>query len=60
MSERGPRRRLRIRRKRKGESFAQEAGEEVAWHMGCCLVEAVVSAGIVLALFGVPALLLVD
>jgi hypothetical protein len=55
----GPRRRLRVRRKREGESLAVEAakavGEEVVFQAGCCLVEAVLTAGVVVALVSLPA-----
>jgi hypothetical protein len=73
---RGPRRRLRLRRKRKGESFSKafdapdvvdvadaadglnvDVGDvtEVVGHMGCCVVEAVGSMAVLLALLTVPA-----
>lgn len=75
MSERSSRRRLRLRRKRKGEIFASklsdvgdvakparstrglDAGDavEVVGHMGCCVVEAVGSLAVLLALLTVPA-----
>jgi hypothetical protein len=78
VSERSSRRRLRLRRKRKGEIFASklsETGEiakpsrtssgfgagdaaEVVGHMGCCVVEAVGSLAVLLALLTVPAYLL--
>ena len=75
-----PRRRLRLRRKRKDESFGSklsdagqvanrdgsarsfdiDAGEavEVVGHLGCCVVEAIGSAAVLLALLTVPAYLL--
>ena len=74
MRGRGPRRRLRIRRKRKGKSIASqlaegagnaagdaaiEAAGEVVYQTGWCLLEAVVSASVVLALLAVPAYLLI-
>ena len=56
------RRRLRLRRKRKGESRAADAVEgasdEVVLEVGCCLVEAVASASVLAALLTVPAYLL--
>ena len=78
------RRRLRLRRKRKDESFrsklsdsgpagnsspsarrfdASDAGDaaevvEVVGHMGCCVVEAIGSAAVLVALLTVPAFLL--
>ena len=66
----GPRRRLRIRRKRKGKSVASqigegaaeaavEAGARVVADYGCLVVESVVSASI-LALIAVPAYLLLS
>ena len=69
----GPKRRLRIRRKRRGTvrepaenaagEFATEVGgdvaEEVVYQTGWCLLEAVVSASVVLALLTVPAYLLI-
>ncbi len=78
MSERSSRRRLRLRRKRKGETFASKLSEtgdvakparsargldagdaaEVVGHMGCCVVEAVGSLAVLLALLTVPAYLL--
>ena len=59
----GPsRRRLRIRRKRKGESWVADAADaadgEVVAQLGCCLVEAVASAIVVAALLTVPPYLL--
>ena len=54
-------RRLRLRRRRKGEKVAdavEAAGNEVVLEAGCCLVEAVVSASLVAALLTVPAYLL--
>ena len=81
MSERSSRRRLRLRRKRKGETFSKlsDAGDvkrsdrstrrfdpldavdgaEVVGHMGCCVVEAIGSAAVLLALLTVPAYLLI-
>ena len=66
MIARRPRRRLRLRRKRKDESFVSKASDrvdagdavEVVGEFGCCLVEAVGSAAILLALLSVPAYLL--
>ena len=55
------RRRLRLRRKRKGEDVldgVEAAGNEVVLQAGCCLVEAVVSASVLVALLSVPAYLL--
>ena len=83
MSERSSRRRLRLRRKRKGETFASklsdvgdargsarsthrfdpiDAGDaaEVVGHLGCCVVEAVGSMAVLLALLTVPAYLLMS
>ena len=68
MSRGRPRRRLRIRRKRKGKSiasqFAEGAGNaagdkvvEVVGEYGCLVVESVISASI-LALLVIPAYLL--
>lgn len=76
------RRRLRLRRKRKGETFAKvldapdvvevadavgdsdivDAGDvaEVVGHLGCCVVEAVGSLAVLLALLTVPAYLLIS
>ena len=54
-------RRLRLRRKRKGENAAdavETAGNEVVLEAGCCLVEAVGSATFLAALLTVPAYLL--
>jgi hypothetical protein len=82
VSERSSRRRLRLRRKRKGETFAAklsdagkveksggparrfdpiDAGDavEVVGHMGCCVVEAIGSAAVLVALLTVPAYLLI-
>ncbi len=67
MSRKGPRRRLRIRRKRKGESFAAEvleatgnaASHQVVGEFGGCVVEAIGSAAVLIALLTVPAYLLI-
>ena len=53
-----PKRRLRVRRKRRGEDLAEAAGEEVVWQMGCCLVETVVGVSILIGLLAVPMSLL--
>ena len=78
-----PRRRLRLRRRRKGETFSKvldasdvvdlanvvdasdivsaadgAAVAEVVGHMGCCVVEAVGSLAVLIALLTVPAYLL--
>ena len=56
-----PRRRLRIRRKRRGESLAEvveAAGNEVVLEAGCCFVEAIGSAVVMAAILTVPAYLL--
>jgi hypothetical protein len=66
-----PRRRLRVRRRRKGESFASKAKDaaadaaevvelpaEVVGHLGCCVFEAVGSMAVLVALLSVPAYLL--
>ena len=94
MSERSSRRRLRLRRKRKGETFGSRVADavdivgnanayvplgdaaeavgnavgdldvdlgdaaEVVGHMGCCVVEAVGSLAVLIALLTVPAYLL--
>ena len=81
MSERSSRRRLRLRRKRKDETFTSKLSDggdvkrsdrsthrfdpldaaesaEVVGHMGCCVVEAIGSAAVLLALLTVPAYLL--
>ena len=78
MSERSSRRRLRLRRKRKDESFgsrlsdsgdvarasdgagsvATEVAAEVVFRSGCCLLEVVLSASVLVALLTVPAYLL--
>ena len=66
MTGRRSRRRLRLRRKRKDESFVSKASDyvdsgqavEVVGEFGCCLVEAVGSAAVLLALLTVPAYLL--
>jgi hypothetical protein len=80
VSERSSRRRLRLRRKRKDESFGSRlsdpgqisnrdgsapsfdinAGDavEIVGHLGCCVVEALGSAAVLLALLSVPAYLL--
>ena len=66
MTWRRSRRRLRLRRKRKGESTVSkvsdgvDAGDavEVVGEFGCCLVEAVGSAAVLAALLTVPAYLL--
>jgi hypothetical protein len=63
---RRPRRRLRIRRKRKGEEFLkgalEGAGDAAANHVigefGGCVVEAIGSAAVLLALLTVPAYLM--
>jgi hypothetical protein len=82
VSERSSRRRLRLRRKRKGETFASKLSDvgnvqppprsqgsfdptdplvvEVVGRMGCCVVEAIGSAAVLLALFTVPAYLLMN
>ena len=61
MSRGGSKRRLRIRRKRRDGGIvgdgATTAGVQVVAETGCCLVEAVVSASVVLALLSVPAYL---
>jgi hypothetical protein len=56
LSPGAPKRRLRIRRKRRG--LAEDAGGEVVAEFGCCLVEAVTSVSLILGLVLVPALLL--
>ena len=57
MTERPPRRRLRIRRKRKS-SLAADFGEafvdEAVTRLGCCLVEAVFTATALVGLLVVP------
>jgi hypothetical protein len=62
VSGQSSRRRLRVRRKRKGESpsanAAEAGGEEVILETGCCLVEAVAGASMLAALLTVPAYLL--
>ncbi|HEU0100666.1 MAG TPA: hypothetical protein VFQ67_18045 [Allosphingosinicella sp.] len=80
MTRGSARRRLRLRRKRKGETFGSRladnvdlvevgnvagdldvdigAATEVVGHMGCCVVEAVGSMAVLLALLTVPAYLL--
>ena len=40
------------------KSFVREAGEEVVFETGCCLVEAVLSCIALFALFTVPAYLM--
>jgi hypothetical protein len=74
------RRRLRLRRKRKGETFASKLSDvgdvrspassarnfdptdpfvvEVVGRMGCCVVEAIGSAAVLVALLTVPAYLM--
>jgi hypothetical protein len=66
LSEGRPRRRLRIRRRRKDETFVSKAADyvddgavEVVGHVGCCLVEAVGSVAILAAL-AIPAYLLLS
>jgi hypothetical protein len=81
VSGRSSRRRLRLRRKRKGETFGSrlsdvgdikasgsarrfdpvDAGDavEIVGHMGCCVVEAVGSMAVLLALLTVPAYFLI-
>jgi hypothetical protein len=56
------RRRLRVRRRKRGDkSFgrdvAEDTGSEVVAEFGCCLVEAVGSASILIGLLFVPAFL---
>jgi hypothetical protein len=55
----GPKRRLRVRRKRRDGSlvgdFPSSGLDDVILETGCCLVEAVISAGLVLLLVGLPA-----
>ncbi|HEX6376287.1 MAG TPA: hypothetical protein VFZ91_11270 [Allosphingosinicella sp.] len=81
MNRGSARRRLRLRRRRKGETFASKLsdlgdvkdpvrssrsfdprdvanGAEVVGHMGCCVVEAIGSAAVLVALLTVPAYLL--
>ena len=64
MRLRGPRRRLRVRRKRKGQSIAKdvagEAGAQVIYEGGGCLVEAVVGASALVALVTIPACLMLS
>jgi hypothetical protein len=62
LSRGGTKRRLRIRRKRKGENSAADtaadlahaAGPEVVAEFGCCLVEAVGGVSILIGLLFVP------
>jgi len=56
LSRRAPKRRLRIRRRRRG--IAEDAGGEVVAEFGCCLVEAVGSISVLLVLVVAPAWLL--
>jgi len=68
VNRKGPRRRLRVRRKRKGRNVASQIGEgaaevageaavRVVGEYGCLVLESVISASI-LALLIVPAYLL--
>jgi hypothetical protein len=41
------------------KSFVREAGEEVVLEAGCCVVEAIGSAAVLVALLAVPAYLLI-
>jgi hypothetical protein len=78
VSRKGPRRRLRVRRKRKGETFGSKvkdaalegadeiilhvgAGSEaqVIGHLGGCVIEAIGSAAVLVALLTVPGYLLI-
>ena len=77
MSGRSSRRRLRLRRKRKGETFSKALDApdavdvvdavggvdgtivtEVVGRLGCCVVEAVGSMAVLIALLTVPAYLM--
>ena len=53
---------MRVRRKRKGESvakdFAAETGWQVIYEGGGCLVEAMVSASVLVAVVTIPAYLM--
>ena len=68
MRGRKPRRRLRVRRKRKGEDIAKEVlvsagdvvGDRVIGEFCGCVFEAVVSSAVLLALLTVPAYLLLS
>jgi hypothetical protein len=56
----GPRRRLRVRRKRKDRDLAGEiveSGGEVVAEAGCCLIEAMGGLAVVVALLTLPAYL---
>ena len=54
-----PKRKYRLRRKRPDrqplDGLAEDVASEVVMQFGCCLVEAVSAAGIVIFLFAVPA-----
>ena len=61
MTDAKAKRRLRIRRKRRGETLedlAAHGGTEVVAETGCCLVEAVTSAGILIGLVATSLVLL--
>ena len=64
LSRGGARRRLRVRRKRRDGTIVgdlvEEAGEEVVAQLGCCLVEAVLSASVLVGLLLVPTYLLLS
>ena len=59
MSGEKPRRKLRVRRKRSSDDVVETATDPVVMDLGCCLVEAVLSASILAALLIVPARMLV-
>ncbi len=64
LSRGAPKRRLRVRRARKAASVVAEAagdaGGEVVAQLGCCLVEAVASASVLVGLLLVPTYLLLS
>ena len=62
MSRDAPKRRLRIRRKRRGVAGepAGQAGGEAVFQLGCCVVEAVGSLAVLIGLLFVPTYLLLS
>ena len=64
LSRGGAKRRLRVRRKHRDGTLvgdiAEEAGGEVVAQLGCCLVEAVTSASLLVGLLLIPTYLLLS
>jgi hypothetical protein len=61
LSRGASKRRLKVRRKRRGESVADvlDEGADVVANFGCCLIEAVGAMSILAGLLAVPLFLLV-